>query len=150
MPEPAPAPMENPHLRPLKEETMWWLTDARVAASHDYTAVIVHSARFNEALRGVLRYETQLYERTRPVRLESAAQRVIVGALREFIRQPSPEWHVQPETHWTHARRFIVTLPKTLDEVWEWRGRPQTLTADAVFLWLKEHIVTICPYICPA
>jgi hypothetical protein len=61
----------------------------------------------------------KVYERTRDIRLESGAEGLIVGALYQFIREPNPQWHVQPETHWAHARRFVVTLPIMLNAVWQ-------------------------------
>jgi hypothetical protein len=150
MPEAAPAPIENPYLRALEVETMWWLTEGMAAGIANPTAVSLHENRFREELHAAVHYEGQAYERARGIHLESQAERLIVGALKEFIRHPSRQWHVQPPTHWARARRFIVTLPSTLDAVWEWGGRPPSLNAEAVRLWLKENIIAICPYICPA
>jgi len=150
MPEYAPAPMENPHLRALEEETMWRLKEVSTAVHRNLPAMVPHRARFLKELRAALHYEKQLYEHTRDVRLESEAERLIVGALYQFTWQPDPQWNIRPEAHWTHARRFVVTLPSRLDAVWHWSGRPPTLTVETVRLWLKENIVTICPYICPA
>ena len=150
MPEPAPAPMENPHLRALEEEAMWWLKEGPLAAAQNLIVVNSHEAQFKRELRAALQYEKQLFERTRDVRVESHAESLIVGALNEFIRHPNPRWNVQPQTHWTLARRFVVTLPSTLDAVWQSGGRPSSITAVDVHHWLEEHIASICPYACPA
>jgi hypothetical protein len=57
MPEYAPAPMENPHLRALEEETIWWLNEGRLAAQQNLGAMVAHQARFLEELRAALQYE---------------------------------------------------------------------------------------------
>jgi hypothetical protein len=84
MPEAAPAPIENPHLRALEEETMWWLTEGRTAVYQNLSAVILHEERFQEELCAALHYEEQLYERARRIRLESRAAQSSLDAFFHF------------------------------------------------------------------
>ena len=150
MPEYAPAPQENPYLPALKEETLWWLREGGTVRLSNYSLLALHQARLLENLRAAVRYEKDLYERTRDIHLEGEAERIITGALYQFIRRPAPEWQVQPEVHWKNARDFVATLPKRLDTVWEWSGRPRSLSGATIYNWLEQHISTICPYVCPA